>query len=231
MQVACAPRAGSAGRAGPSISAEKPVAPSAEASATAIRRTGEACPPAAARAAVSDASLVRSIVGGTSDRAADAAVADFQAGKVAVLILSITAAGVGITLTRGSDALFVETTYVNSEITQAEDRANRLGSKEPLTCFTMIAPGTLDEQIQAVLGGKSDILDQVMVGGDNRAAVLGSDDITNAKPSVIVADLVWQAVDRRAKATKGKGRPKATGGARTAASVKTSRAIQRAAAR
>ncbi|MFD6093428.1 SNF2-related protein [Oerskovia sp. NPDC060338] len=156
----------------------------------------------AAQEAVTDASLVRSIVGGTPQKVADAAVADFQAGKVAVIVLSITAAGVGLTLTRSSDVLFVETTYVNAEITQAEDRAHRIGTKRSVTIQTMIAPGTLDERIQAVLGSKSDVLDQVMTGGDNRAAVLDASNIEMDSPAQIISTLAWEAVARSSKARR-----------------------------
>ncbi len=48
------------------------------------------------------------IIGSTTDRERDAIVERFQDGRVPVLVAAITKAGVGLTLTRSSDAIFVE---------------------------------------------------------------------------------------------------------------------------
>jgi hypothetical protein len=161
----------------------------------------EAALVAAAHEAVGpdDVDLVRALVGATSERASDEAVADFQAGKVAVLIAGITAAGVGITLTRGSDMVFVETSYVVDEVAQAEDRQLRIGQRSNVTAHTMIAPGTLDERIQAVLAAKGNVLELVFPGGDNHVAVLdpGLDDLV--EPWQVTVGLVWEAVARRSR--------------------------------
>lgn len=60
--------------------------------------------------------------GETPMQARDRYVTDFQAGKIPIMICQITAAGVGITLTRSSDAVFVETDWNVELIAQAEDR-------------------------------------------------------------------------------------------------------------
>lgn len=95
---------------------------------------------------------------------------EFQAGRIGVLICSIIAAGFGITLTRGSDAIFVETDWTPAHISQAEDRNNRIGQVSRVTATTLIAPDTLDLQVRAVLRNKAETLNEVVVGADNNVA-------------------------------------------------------------
>ena len=110
---------------------------------------------------------VRTYYGATSKAERDATVADFQAGKVDVLIAQITAAGVGLTLTRAQDALFVETEWTPALVTQAEDRIHRITQISPVTITTLIAQGTLDPVIHKVLTSKAATLDQLTPGSDH----------------------------------------------------------------
>lgn len=117
----------------------------------------------------------------------------FQAGTVPVLVASITAAGVGITLTRSSDALFVETDWTPANVMQAEDRIHRISQVRPVTITTMIAPGTLDETVQHVQRRKAKVLNAVM--GDENNDVSVFDD---ARPAAkILTDMVNNVLDER----------------------------------
>ncbi len=129
---------------------------------------------AAARSAMPDRGSrpqVAAIMGGTPDANRERYVADFAAGRLAALICSITAAGVGITLTRASEAIFVETDWTPAVVVQAEDRIWRIGQDRPVTVTTLLAEGTLDEAVQATLVRKAGDLDKVMAGGDHHVAV------------------------------------------------------------
>lgn len=152
----------------------------------------------AAIKAAGDHKAVGAILGGTSQKAVDAAIDSYQAGTLPILVCSLTAAGVGITLTRGCNATFVETSYVVAEIAQAEDRQSRIGQTRPVVSTTMIAPGTLDERIQAVLGRKAKVLELVLPGGDNDVTVLDADQELEG-PSEIIAGLVREAIARSKK--------------------------------
>lgn len=110
---------------------------------------------------------VRTYYGATSKAERDATVTAFQAGKIDVLIAQITAAGVGLTLTRAQDALFVETEWTPALVTQAEDRIHRITQASPVTITTLIAPGTLDPIIHKVLTTKAATLDQLTPGSDH----------------------------------------------------------------
>ena len=111
---------------------------------------------------------VEAIWGETPERDTPRIIDDFQAGKIGVLIASITAAGVGLTLTRAADALMVETDWTPALVQQAIDRMNRIGQERPMMVTTLLAAGTLDERIQgrqdeisatlnAALGGNHDV--------------------------------------------------------------------------
>ena len=114
---------------------------------------------------------VEVIDGSTSDTKRDQVIDDFQAGKVGVLVCQLVAAGVGITLTRAADALFVETDWTPDLITQAEARLHRIGQESHVRCTTLIAPGTLDEVIHAVLLKKIEVLGLLMPERDHRVSV------------------------------------------------------------
>lgn len=115
---------------------------------------------------------VRVIAGATSPEDRGRITAEFQEGRVAVLVASIAAAGVGITLTAGCDAMFVETDWNPQLVVQAEDRQARIGQTRPVTVTTLLAEGTRDEHVQAVLNEKREVLEQVLAGGDLGVSVL-----------------------------------------------------------
>lgn len=116
------------------------------------------------------------IIGSTTDRERDAIVERFQDGRVPVLVAAITKAGVGLTLTRSSDAIFVEVDWTPALVKQAEDRIHRIGQVNAPVYLTLIAHGTLDEPIQRVLGRKTKILEAGIGDTDDSVAVLGEDD-------------------------------------------------------
>jgi hypothetical protein len=100
-----------------------------------------------------------------------AAMADrYQAGEIGILFASIQAAGFGITLTKGSDSLFVETDWTNASISQAEDRQWRIGQVNPVVATTLISKETLDVSIRAVQRRKAELLNVVVPGGDSNVA-------------------------------------------------------------
>lgn len=127
---------------------------------------------AMAAAVPASAGTTAVIVGETGPDERGRIVDDFQAGKISVLVASITAAGVGITLTAGCDAIFVETDWSPQLVIQAEDRQCRIGQTRPVTITTLIAEGTLDPQVQATQRRKIAVLEEVLVGGDLDVAVI-----------------------------------------------------------
>lgn len=144
----------------------------------------------------------RVIMGGIGQTEQARIVDDFQAGLVPVLVASITAAGVGITLTRGSDALFVETDWTPALVLQAEDRLHRVSQTKRVSLTTMVAPGTLDEQVQKVLADKAKILEPLLGAGQD-VSVLDTDHDDHTAPAQIIYEIAAGIV---AKARKGGSR-------------------------
>lgn len=109
----------------------------------------------------------RIIRGETSKNQRDVIIDDFQAGEYPVLIASISAANFGITLTRSCDAFFLESDWIPANVSQAEDRNNRIGQTRPTTSMTFSAVGTLDERMHGSQIETSQVLDPVLTDGDN----------------------------------------------------------------
>ena len=150
-------------------------------------------------AAVARTAILR---GGVSEDKRGRIVDDFQDGKIPVLVASIAAAGVGITLTAACDTTFVETDWVVSNVTQAEDRLDRFGQTRPVQVTTLVAAGTLDERIQGVLQRKTGLLDQLLPGGDNAPAIIGLDGDTATTPAGIITDIAVRLIEGRTKHRK-----------------------------
>jgi SNF2 family DNA or RNA helicase len=62
--------------------------------------------------------------------------------------------GTGITLTAASYMIFVDTPWTEGVFTQACDRIHRIGSKEPVFIYNIIAKDTFDERVYEILTGK-----------------------------------------------------------------------------
>ena len=106
------------------------------------------------------------IMGGQVPADRQRVIDDFQAKRTLTAVLSIAAAGVGITLTAASNALFVEQAWNPGTLTQAEDRHHRIGQAESVTVFYLLAEGTLDADMMALIGAKRAEVDNVTDGAD-----------------------------------------------------------------
>lgn len=138
---------------------------------------------------------VRAIWGKGNSKDTPKTVEDFQTGNVAVLVGSITAAGVAITLTRSARALFVETDWLPSMIQQATDRINRIGQERKMEVVTMVAPGTLDERIQEVQSQAAPVLNTIL-GGNNDVSV-SADGFEQGSTTAVITEIVEKEVARR----------------------------------
>ena len=116
-------------------------------------------------AAVAETGIIR---GGVAHAERDRLVSEFQAHRIPVLICSIAAAGVAITLTASSDSFFAESDWTPATVRQALDRAERIGqTSDKLMSTTYLAEGTLDFRIQQILKEKSKVLDAIYGDGND----------------------------------------------------------------
>ena len=70
--------------------------------------------------------------------------------NVQLIICSIKAAGVGLTLTASSNVAFIELAWTYADCCQCEDRAHRIGQKDNVTCYYLLGRGTIDHTIYSL---------------------------------------------------------------------------------
>ena len=86
---------------------------------------------------------------------------------VTLIICSIKAAGVGLTLTASSDVAFVELAWTYADCCQCEDRAHRIGQKDNVTCYYLLGRGTIDHTIYSLIHHKKTIANEIMNSDDD----------------------------------------------------------------
>ena len=106
------------------------------------------------------------VTGRDSAYSKQAAVDAFQQGRAKLIICSIKAAGVGLTLTASSNVAFVEFPWTYADCCQCEDRAHRIGQKDNVTCYYLIGRGTIDSTLYAIIHRKKSIANQIMAADD-----------------------------------------------------------------
>lgn len=90
-------------------------------------------------------------------------VAQFQAGKLKGVGVSIKAGGVGITLTRAWRGIFVDYPWVPPLVWQAEDRLVRIGQKAQKCQFTrLVAAHVLERRVDELLEAKTKLFERTI---------------------------------------------------------------------
>ncbi len=104
--------------------------------------------------------------GGTPVARREEMVEQFQAGQVPVFLLSLRAGGTGLTLTRATHVIHYDRWWNPAVEDQATDRAYRIGQDRPVQVHRMIAEGTLEDRIAALLATKRELADAVVGSGE-----------------------------------------------------------------
>lgn len=81
--------------------------------------------------------------------------------KTKLIVCSIKAAGVGLTLTASSRVGFIEFPWTFADCEQCEDRAHRVGQKDSVTCYYFLGKDTIDEKIYQIIQQKKSIANAV----------------------------------------------------------------------
>ncbi|MFI1925927.1 DEAD/DEAH box helicase [Streptomyces sp. NPDC020377] len=126
--------------------------------------------------------------GGTPVAERENMVRRFQDGEVPVFLLSLRAAGTGLNLTRAEHVVHYDRWWNPAVEAQATDRAYRIGQTRPVQVHRLIAEGTIEDRIAAMLRRKQDLADAVLGAGE--AALT---ELTDAE----LADLVELRGDAR----------------------------------
>jgi len=107
--------------------------------------------------------------GGVNQSNRDKAVTSFQTDVriklfVGMLDAAGNPAGVGLTLTAAWSTATIEYQYTPGVHDQADDRIHRIGQKNACTNYKLIAAGTIEEKIAALLDKKRQIVDGILDG-------------------------------------------------------------------
>lgn len=103
-----------------------------------------------------------SVTGRDSQDEKQRAVDAFQNNpKADIIVCSIKAAGVGLTLTASSNVAFVEFPWTYADCCQCEDRAHRIGQKDSVTCYYFLGRRTIDEKVYRIIQEKKNIANAV----------------------------------------------------------------------
>lgn len=92
-----------------------------------------------------------------------------QPGGPPFFILSLRAAGTGLTLTRASHVIHYDRWWNPAVENQASDRAYRIGQQRAVFIHPLICCGTLEENIHRMLTRKRDMADALLSGGLEKA--------------------------------------------------------------
>ena len=111
-------------------------------------------------------SVCRTITGETplTERAESVELFQDRGGPVRLLACNIKAAGVGLTMTAASNVAFLELGWTPAEHDQAEDRVHRIGQRDSVTAWYLLAGGTVDVEIARLLDEKRAVVDQTVDG-------------------------------------------------------------------
>jgi len=95
-----------------------------------------------------------------------------------LMVASLMAGGVGITLTAASNVLFTELGWTPAAHSQAEDRCHRIGQHDSVTAWYMLGKDTIDMDIHELLEEKEEVVisatDGRKVKGPTQDSILGN---------------------------------------------------------
>ncbi len=113
------------------------------------------------------------LLGRDTAPARDAAVRAFQAGDGdGMIVCSTQVASQGITLTRATNVCFLELEWTPALHDQAEDRVHRIGQRDAVTAWYLLAAETIDETMARLLERKRDLVAAVTDGHERDAEPL-----------------------------------------------------------
>ncbi|MFI2026326.1 DEAD/DEAH box helicase [Streptomyces buecherae] len=116
--------------------------------------------------------------GGTPVTRREEMVRRFQDGQVPVFLLSLKAAGTGLNLTRAEHVVHYDRWWNPAVEAQATDRAYRIGQTQPVQVHRIIAEGTVEDRIAAMLERKRELADAVLGSGESALTELSDAELT-----------------------------------------------------
>ena len=90
-----------------------------------------------------------------------------------VFLLSLKAAGTGLTLTRASYVFLLDPWWNPQAERQAIDRAHRIGQDKPVFVYRLVANDTIEEKVMKLQDDKRRLFAEVIEGGDQSGRLAG----------------------------------------------------------
>ena len=103
-----------------------------------------------------------SLTGATSKERRAELVQAFQEGEAPVFCISLKAGGTGLNLTAADIVIHYDPWWNVAVQNQATDRAHRIGQKNVVTVYRLIAKGTVEENILKLQEKKKELADQLL---------------------------------------------------------------------
>lgn len=101
--------------------------------------------------------------------------------SVQLFVGSLTAAGTGLTLTASAHVVFAELDWVPGNVTQAEDRAHRIGQAQSVLVQHLVLQDSLDAKMARTLVAKQSVIEQALDKGEAEQPVTpGSEQAASA---------------------------------------------------
>jgi len=113
--------------------------------------------------------------GSTSKTKRRELIDSFQKGGAQVFLISLKAGGLGINLTAADVVIIYDPWWNTAAEDQAADRAHRMGQKNPVQVYRLIAKGTVEEKIMELQKAKSELARGVLDGGFSASSMTEED--------------------------------------------------------
>lgn len=104
---------------------------------------------------------------------------DFQEDNVPVFCISLKAGGTGLNLTAADIVIHYDPWWNPAVENQASDRAHRIGQKNIVTVYRLIAKDTIEERILELQKSKADLAGKLLDGEGISSASLTKEDLLN----------------------------------------------------
>ena len=102
----------------------------------------------------------------------------FQAGESQIFLISLKAGGTGLNLTRADTVILYDPWWNPAVQEQAAGRSHRIGQKNPVFIYKLIAKGSVEEVIMDIQDKKRDLYNTVLSGQNTPNFALSPEDIS-----------------------------------------------------
>jgi SNF2 family DNA or RNA helicase len=119
------------------------------------------------------------LTGSTNPSERLALVNTFNADQTPVFLISLKAGGTGLNLTGADVVIHYDPWWNVSAQNQASDRVHRIGQKNNVQIYKLIAKKTIEEKILKMQRNKAELADKIIQEGDNALAKMTREEIMN----------------------------------------------------